>query len=207
MAVFAVAGCIGGETVADVTPSAVAPSVQASSPSPSSAPPSVVPSSPPAEASPSTPALTSSPSETPVGEGSAADCTGTDDNRSFYAAAAKDLDWPVYCPVLPDRWFVTEGTYRTAGIGWLQISYRGPGGAGLALHQGAFCDDGDGCVAAGTGSGDSPFGDQTGMLIVLDGGGYAIVVDRGQMPSWLIVGTGLDEARFRDIAAELVRLD
>ena len=42
---------------------------------------------------------------------------------------------------------------------------------------------------------------------MLDGGGYALVVDRGAQPSWLAVGEGLDEATFRDFAASFIRLD
>lgn len=134
-------------------------------------------------------------------------CTGSEDNLAFYEDAAADLDWPVYCPTLPARWSVTTGNYSGQGIGRLTITYRGPGGATLSLHQGAFCDDADGCVAAGTDSGDAPFGDQSGTLVVLDGGGYAIVVDRGAHPSWLAVGQGLDEATFRDFVASFIRLD
>lgn len=201
------AACIGGDastpspsvsTPAPASPSASAPSVAPSLASPSASPTPL--ESPSASASASL-----DPSDPP--EASVDDCAGTDDNRSFFSGAAEDLAWPVYCPVLPDGWFVTEGTYRSAGIGWLQITYRGPGGATYSLHEGGFCDDGDGCVAAGTSSGDSPFGDQSGSLIVLDGGGYALVVDRGEHPSWLAVGNGLDEAAFRQVSAELVRLD
>lgn len=199
--------CIGGDAA---TPSAAITTPAPSAASPSASAPSVEPSleSPSTSPSPNeSPSTTASlePSEPPAA--SVADCAGTDDNRSFFGDAADAFNWPVYCPVLPDRWSVTQGTYRSAGIGWLQITYRGPGGDTLSLHQGAFCDDGDGCVAAGTESGDSPFGDQSGTLIALDDGGFALVVDRGQQPSWLAVGSGLDEAAFRDIAAELIRLD
>jgi len=130
-----------------------------------------------------------------------------DDNRAFFAEAAANLDWPVYCPALPARWSVDTGSYSGQGIGRLVISYKGPGGTSLSLHQGAFCDDGDGCVAAGTDSGDAPFGDQTGTMVVLDGGGFAIVVDRGAQTSWLAVGQGLDEATFRAFVADFIRLD
>lgn len=209
VAALTLAGCIGGEVVTDATPSPVVPSTEPSSAAPSSGPKSIAPSSPapttsPA-ASPSQP--TASPPEAPVGEGSPSDCSGTDDNRSFFEQAAANLDWPVYCAALPDRWFVTQGTYRTAGIGWLQITYRGPSGAELSLQEGAFCDDGDGCVPPGTGGGDSPFGDQSGEMSFLDTGGYAIAVDRGQHPSWLVIGTGMDESTFRELAASLIRLD
>jgi hypothetical protein len=200
------AGCIGGEAASTATPSV---STVPSFATPSSAPPSAPSAAPTIAPSPST-----APTDSPTGSLSsslAADavegCTGTDDNRAFFGKAAANLDWPVYCPSLPARWSVTTGSYSAQGIGRLVISYKGPGGASLSLHQGAFCDDGDGCVAAGTDSGDAPFGDQTGTLVVLDGGGFAIVVDRGQQPSWLVIGQGLDEPTFRALVADLIRLD
>lgn len=196
------AGCIGGESASTTTPSASSP--------PSVSSPSTAPSLAPSEAPTVPPTPTGSPSGSPS-ESPAADavagCTGTDDNRAFFAEAAPNLDWPVYCAVLPARWSVNTGSYSGQGGGRLVISYKGPSGASLSLHQGAFCDDGGGCVGAGTDSGDAPFGDQTGTLVVLDGGGYAIVVDRGAHPSWLVVGQGLDEATFRAFVADFIRLD
>jgi hypothetical protein len=203
---LASAACIGGQA------STAAPTASASlapfPPSPSPTVPITGSAAPSAPATPD-PTATLFPTETPAGSpaNTVDGCTGTEDNLGFYADAAANLVWPVYCPALPARWTVTTGNYSGRGIGRLTITYRGPGGATLALHQGAFCDDGDGCVAAGTDSGDAPFGDQTGTLVVLDGGGYAIVVDRGAQPSWLAVGEGLDEATFRDFVASFIRLD
>jgi hypothetical protein len=139
--------------------------------------------------------------------GDVSSCSGTDDNRSFFASAAARFDWPVYCAVLPARWNVTTGSFSGGGGGQVVISYKGPNGATLALHQGSFCNDADGCVAAGSEVGSAAFGDQSGTLIALDDGGYAVVVDRGARPSWLAIGTGLDEGAFRDLAAGFVRLD
>jgi hypothetical protein len=113
----------------------------------------------------------------------------------------------VYCPVLPARWNVVTGSYSGAGGGRLDITYRGPAGSTLALQQGAFCDTADGCVPDGTDAGDAPFGDQTGTFVQLEDGGWAIVVDRGVSPSWLVVGHGMDEPTFRTFAADLARLD
>jgi hypothetical protein len=199
------AACIGGDaSTAAPTASSLAPSPPSPTPSASAAP-----SSPSAEAPTPAPTATEFPTESPSSSPANAveGCTGTEDNLAFYEDAAADLDWPLYCPALPARWSVTTGSYSGQGIGRLTISYRGPGGTTLSLHQGAFCDDGDGCVAAGTDAGDAPFGDQSGTLVVLDGGGYAIVVDRGASPSWLAVGQGLDEATFRDFVASFIRLD
>jgi hypothetical protein len=158
-----------------------------------SAPPDETASPPPDEASPSPSA----------GPGPADACTGTDKNRDFYRAAASTLKWTVYCAVLPSGWFVDSGQYRQAGGGWVQISYRGPAGARFELHEGAFCAAEDGCVPPGSDAGDAPFGDQTGTLVALDDGGWAVVVDRGETISWLAVGTGMDEAALRKFAGAL----
>ena len=202
---LASAACIGGELAATAAPSVVASASIAASASPSPSAATAVPTEAPMPEPTPTEFPTESPSSSPADavEG----CTGTEDNLSFYADAAANLDWPVYCPALPAGWFVTTGNYSGQGIGRLTISYRGPGGATLSLHQGAFCDDGDGCVAAGTDAGDAPFGDQSGTLVMLDGGGYALVVDRGAQPSWLAVGEGMEEATFRDVTASFIRLD
>ena len=136
--------------------------------------------------------------------GSASACTGTDENRDFYASVAAAVGWTVYCPVLPKGWFVESGQYRLAGGGRMEIGYRGPSGARITLHEGAFCSEADGCVPAGTEMGPSAFGDLDGTLIGADDGGWAVVVDAGQKPSWLIVGSSLDEAAFRKIAADLI---
>jgi hypothetical protein len=137
------------------------------------------------------------------GTGSASSCSGSDENRDFFASMAAAVDWTVYCPSLPDGWFVDDGQYRLANGGWMEISYDGPGEARFVLRQGAFCETGDGCVPAGTETGDAPFGDRTGRFVAGADGSWAIVVDRGAVPSWLLVVQGLDETGARTIAADL----
>ncbi|MDO8484651.1 MAG: hypothetical protein Q7S35_06865 [Candidatus Limnocylindrales bacterium] len=135
--------------------------------------------------------------------GSARACSGSDQNRDFFASMAAAVDWTVYCPVLPDGWFVKDGQYRLAGGGWMEIGYEGPGDARIVLRQGAFCAAGDGCVPSGREVGETTFGDRTGVLVAGDEGSWSVVVERGATPSWLLVVTGLDEASARTIAADL----
>lgn len=113
------------------------------------------------------------------------------------------MSWTVYCAVLPAGWFVDSGRYRGSGGGWVQIAYKGPGGARFELHEGAFCSTADGCVPSGSDAGDASFGGVTGTLVALDGGDWAVVVDRAKPISWLAVGTGLDQAAFQRIAGAL----
>jgi hypothetical protein len=118
------------------------------------------------------------------------------------------VDWDVYCAVLPDGWFVDDpSSYRLRGGGQMTVTYRGPNSTRLQLREGAFCEDTSGCVPTGQDSGPAAFGDRTGTLVELEGGGYAIVVDRGAPVSWLAIGANLDEAEFRELAAALRVVD
>lgn len=140
-----------------------------------------------------------------VDPGSAAVCSGSDANRDFFASMAAAVDWTVYCPVLPDGWFVDDGQYRLAGGGWMEIGYAGPGDARILLREGAFCgDSGGGCAPTGRDAGDAAFGDRTGALLEGGDGAWSVVVARGATPSWLLTISGLDEAAARGIAAALV---
>ncbi len=167
------------------------------------------------------PADTTTPTEPPTGQrgpsdtpapsggssGSAADCTGLPANRDFFAAAAAALEWDVYCGVLPDGWFIQKGSnYRLADGGRMVVIYSGPQGAHLELHEGSFCADDGGCVPSGRESGPAAFGDRAGTLVVLEGGGYAVVVDRGASTSWLAIGANLDEAAFLALTSALHRV-
>jgi hypothetical protein len=173
-------------------PVSVEPSSQPASQAPP--PPTAVVDTPP----PGSPSASAS-----AGPGPAGACSGSAENRDFFRAAASALNWAVYCAVLPAGWFVDSGQYRQAGGGSVQIAYRGPGGARLELHEGAFCTASDGCVPSGADGGDAPFGDKTGTFVALDSGGFAVIVARGEKISWLAVGTGMDEATFRGIAGAL----
>jgi hypothetical protein len=208
--VLLVAACIPN-TVAPPASSSPVAAGSASSPleEPSVSPEtSVEPASeePPASVAPAesaSPAASESGAPASTGPGAAAACSGTDKNREFFQSAATAVKWTVYCAVLPTGWFVDSGTYRSSGGGWLQIAYKGPGGARLELREGAFCTTPDGCVPAGTDAGSASLGDRSGTLVKLDSGGWAVVVDRGQPISWLAVGTGMDQATFQRLAGAL----
>lgn len=176
----------------------------------------------PTDASPTAEPATETPAtpEPPVSEGPspslepeptddapvAAQCTGSDENLAFFEQFARVVDWPVYCPVLPSGWFVGTGQWRQADGARLEISYRGPAGAGLLLQEGAFCPgDGD-CVPPGDDLGTADFADREGTLVAT-ADGWAIVVGRGDMPSWLLTVNGVGEDAARAIAANMVQLD
>ena len=208
------AGCIGQDEVRDdASPSSSPSATAAPSEAPSAEPSPTVEATPaptatPTEAATPTPSAAASVEPTPTGEAGSADaCTGNDDNRAFFADVAAAFDWPVYCAVLPARWSVESGRYRSAGGGWMEMFYRGPNGARFELHEGAFCAEADGCVPDGSDAGSAAFGDQSGTLVNGSDGRYAVVVDRGDQISWLAIGDGLDVAAFKDLTAALVRVE
>lgn len=140
--------------------------------------------------------------------GSAAACSGSDANRDFFASMAAAVDWTVYCPVLPDGWFVDDGQYRLAGGGWMEIGYAGPSEARILLREGAFCGDSGGeCAPAGREVGEAAFADRVGTLIEGGDGAWSVVVGRGATPSWLLIASGMDEPAARAIASGLVTVD
>jgi hypothetical protein len=206
--------CNGSASPTPPVPSALSSSPPASSVVADTEPPSTGEPTEPAPTDEPTPSAIVIETESPppgdasppasTGPGPAGDCSGSDENRDFFRAAASALDWTVYCAVLPAGWFVDSGQYRQAAGGWVQIAYRGPAGARFELHEGAFCAAADGCVPTGSDAGDSQFGDKTGTLVAIDDGGWAVVVDRAEKVSWLAVGTGLGEDAFRGFAATLV---
>lgn len=200
------AACGTSGPTSDATASST-PSAAPSSAEPASAEPTEG-TSEPSPATSETPGESASPTESGSPDASAlptaADsCTGDQSIHEFYVSVANAVDWPVLCGVLPSGWFVATGSYRLANGGKLVISYKGPGGATLALSEGSFCQDAGGCVPSGTDAGDAAFGTMSGTLVALDGGDWAIVVDRGASPSWLLVTHGLDQATTTSLAAAL----
>jgi hypothetical protein len=55
----------------------------------------------------------------------------------------------------------------------------------------------------GSPAGDAAFGDRSGSLLALDDGSWAVVVDPDGPVTWLAVGTGIDQAEFQALAADL----
>jgi hypothetical protein len=205
--IAAISGACGDATA---TPSDNGPTATAA------AAPTETPAVPSEPAPTSTPAETDTPTETPVASsedptsspsdapGSAAACSGSDNNRDFFADAAENLAFDVYCPVLPRGWFVDTGEYSLRNGGMLAITYHGPGGAVIDLLESGPCQEGDDCMPAGTEEGDAAFGNRPATLVALDDGRLTVVAEATQEGQWSITGTGLDEAALTKIAADLV---
>jgi len=188
----------------------------AASPSQSLTPASVAPTGQPTTASPpasaaatlatgATVAPTGPPATaTPVASTDADACSGSADNKSFFAAAARAFKWAVYCAILPAGWHVDTGQFLADSGGQLVISYKGPSGVSLQLKEGSYCSDGDGvCQPKVQEVGATLYGDQMGTLYTLEPG-YAVYVNDGTTPpSWAAASVTLDETTFVKLVAGL----
>jgi hypothetical protein len=208
------AGSLAPSVAPSAVPSAVPSASEVPGPGPSDTPPA---SSGPVESPSSGPISSTGPSPGPTpGDSSgpapsptnaASVCSGAKDTPDFYESFASSVNFPVYCAVLPAGWSLVSGTYRLAGGGHITIQFRRRSdNATFELDQGSFCTDSSGCVPNGTAVGSGPYGDLTGDLIQTSNG-YALVVARGEKPSWLAVGTGLDQATFVALTAALVSVN
>ena len=141
-------------------------------------------------------------------------CAGSEDNQSWYVTAANGLPFDIYCPVLAATWYVDTagggGEWRGGTDQWLQISYKGPGGAKFSLQEGAFCTGGLSlCSSHDSVIGPASFGDLSGSLDALGptpADGYAIYVEPGTRKGYTITGTGMSRDAFAAIAAGVVKV-
>ncbi len=191
----------GPSDVPSVAPSTLPSSEPGTSTGPTNPVESASPSPTDQPSSGPTPSDSGSPSPGP--SSSAAICSGAKDTPDFYAAFAGSVNFPVYCAVLPGGWSLVSGQYRLANGGHITISFRRKSdSATFELDEGSFCADSSGCVPSGTASGSGPFGDLNGDLVQTSTG-FALVVAKGEKPSWLAVGNGLDQAAFLALTGAL----
>ena len=141
---------------------------------------------------PPTDSPSGAPTDTPApAAGSADACSGSDENRAFYASVAGDVTWQVYCAVLPAGWFVDTGSFRLAGGGRLEISYKGPGGQRIEMRQGTYCAGVDDCIPTGPDAGSASYGDKPARLVDVGGGSWLVVAEGGDV-NWEAKGVGMD---------------
>ena len=210
-----VAACGGTATPSPGSTSAPTPASSPSAPTAEPTPSEEPTEEPTPEATPTDEATPGEPTESPgeptesprpTASPAAADCTGSDDNRAFYAGVAADVAWDVYCPVLPARWFVDTGAFRLSGGGTMEISYKGPGGQRLAIREGHYCAGQTGCVPAGPDAGTASFGGRPARLVDAGGGAWLVFADGGAGLSWEARGTGMDGPTLAGYTAAFIKV-
>jgi len=172
--------------------------------------PTPAPTDTPVAGSPTPAPPTAKASATPtVGpKGPAGGCTGDADKRAFFADAANKLPFSVYCAALPSDWLFASANYTLPSGGVLNITYKGPAGAQIALQEGAFClTSASACSAHDKVIGPAKFGDLAGSLDTLGPNlGFAIYVGPGTTHGYTAKGTGVTQATFTRIVAGLVKV-
>ncbi len=195
----------GSPSPSDV--SSAAPATEAASAGPGSdgsPAPSMEPGGSPSPDSSGALPPTTGPSPVP---GSADACSGTAENRDFYAALAASVTWNVYCATLPAGWFVESGSYRLSNGGQLSITYRGSGSARIVVREGGYCAGVPDCIPTGTDSGSARFGDQDARLLDPGDGSWVVVVaSTGGDVAWQATGTGMDGPTLAGYTAAFARV-
>ena len=158
---------------------------------------------------PSTPKPTKTPKPSALAAasldaGTAAACTGSDDNRTFFAGVAAQVDWTVVCAVLPKRWFVSSGSFRLAKGGKLLISYKVRTGRRCPSRRARGAPTLPGASRPARISGMPLWGRCRGRSSGSSGGGFAVSVGGGQPTSWLLETQGLDQATTVELAGAAV---
>jgi hypothetical protein len=209
--VVLVAGC--GATQTPQPPASGSPAASQASAEPASSPSGTdAASAAPSAGSDGSPSPQGSASPLPSADasarpGSADACSGTAENRDFYAALAASVAWDVYCAALPQGWFVESGSYRLSNGGQLSITYKGPGGARLAVREGGYCAGHPDCIPAGTDAGAARFGDRDARLLDIGNGSWLVVVVPTADVGWQAVGTGMDGTALGAYTAAFGRVD
>lgn len=213
--VFMAAACDGAATSSSAPPDETLPldtppADQTDEPTAEPTPEESFPTEPPLttpepdESFPPEPPLITPPPGTSI---PATSCSENTDEQKFFAEVIGAMDWDVYCPALPDGWHIEGGRWRSAGTGFLEIAYENRSGSRLELWEGSFCDQGSACTFDGDDAGAASFGDLAGTLLAGSDGSWAIVVDPGAAVSYTLIGRSIDESPFRELAANMVRVE
>ena len=181
-------------------------------PTPTSAPtaaPGGASASPTATAAASATAAGATPTSGPIATaGPASACSGAASakNEAFWADAANEVPFAVYCGVVPSGWSFMGASDAFGASGNVTATYTGPGTAKIVIQEGAFCTSGAAaCSPHDSVIGSANFGDLSGSLDAV-GSGFAIYVSPGTAHGYTATGTDVSQATFVSIVGALVKI-
>jgi hypothetical protein len=88
----------------------------------------------------------------------------------------------------------------------MTVLYEGPGGATLALSEGAFCTTSpSACSPRRTTLGPSKFGDLDAELVQAVDETFRMYVAPGTTHAYQLIGRGFDPNEFEDVAAMFIK--
>jgi hypothetical protein len=153
------------------------------------------------------PTPTPAPTPTPGPAGPAALCSGGADKQAFFADAANQLPFAVYCGVMPSGWFFASANYTQPNGGQLTATYKGSGGAQIVIQEGAFCTTSAAACSPHTSViGTGHFGGLSGALDSVSGGAFAIYVGPGTAQGYTATGYNVTQGTFVNIVAALSKV-
>jgi hypothetical protein len=167
------------------------------------------------------PAATATPAASAAADRGAG-CSGTQQFKDLFAAAAADLSFDVYCAVLPGDYWVHAGNYTPPGGGVLDVDYRNGRGFEIELTEGYFCSSED-CVPPTNPDARILFGDLGADLYVFEEPvadpalvGPATVsvpitrniawVDMGHGLVYAMAGIGMSKGTFANLAQAVIKV-
>jgi hypothetical protein len=138
--------------------------------------------------------------------GLAGGCSGSDANKTWWAAESKKLSFAVYCAVVSGGWYFASATDTYNNGGTMTASYKGPGGAVFTIQQGAFCTTSAAACSPHTAVlGSANFGDKSGTLDATSTG-RAIYVGPGTAQAYTATGANISQSAFVNLAAALMKV-
>ena len=150
-----------------------------------------------------TAAVTPTPAASPTS--AAAVCTGSAENQAWFVDAASDLDFDVYCAVLPSGWWLDSASYVLPAGGYLEAEYKNSGGAELGVREGGWCPPGYACIGPGATIGPASFDGLAGTLY-LNNTTYTLQVGTYADPAYLMIGHGMSQDQFVAWAAAMLKV-
>jgi hypothetical protein len=156
------------------------------------------------------PSASEAPTATPVPgpSGPAGACSGSASVQQLFADVAASASFSVYCGVVGSPWFFDAGSYNSAGLDAIYCTQTNsghtcPSGPRIEIKEGPFPT----YVFAGSSLGPAQFGDLSGTLYSVSGGGFLIYVSPGTAKSYLAIGSGgVSQATFVNIVKALIKV-
>ncbi|MGD0122385.1 MAG: hypothetical protein ABSC46_07485 [Candidatus Limnocylindrales bacterium] len=117
------------------------------------------------------------------------------------------LPFSVYCGILPGGWFFNGSAYTQPNGGHVQAkySYKTSSGPSIVIDEGGDASKFT-AVTPGASLGSASFGGLTGTMYAVSGGGFVLLVAPGTSHAYQAVGTGVTQATFVSISADLMKV-
>lgn len=171
--------------------------------------PAATPAPTPTPAASPTASATDTPAASATANPVSGICGGTTDQQSYFQQAAAAERFDVYCGALPAKWYLQTTQYTVPNGGQLTIQYKRFSGGQLDISEGAFCTTSAAACSPNVAViGAGSFGGLAGSLdkLSVSPDVFVIYVAPGTSSAYTIKGTGVSQAEFVALAADMVKV-